>query len=100
MSARGLDGILDAICPGSSQTDDICIDTRLRNQVLPRCVNVAGPLLAYMGPLFGRELVVGRAAAFAKPPHIEGKRVDSSRRQLRGHIVPRLTCPVGLMEQQ
>src|SRR5580693_5409764 len=40
------------------------------------------------------------AAAFAEPPHIEGKRIDSSPRQLHGHIVPCLTCPVGLMEQQ
>jgi hypothetical protein len=40
------------------------------------------------------------AAALAESPHIEGKRVDSSRRQSHGYIVPCLTCPVGLMEQQ
>ena len=67
MSARRLDGISDAKCPGSSHTDDIAFNARLRNQVLPHYVNVARPHLALLGHPLARRLVVGRAAAFAKP---------------------------------
>ena len=43
MPARGLDGVVDALAPRSAHADDVCLDARLRNQVLPRRVDVAGP---------------------------------------------------------
>jgi hypothetical protein len=43
---------------------------------------------------------MGHAAAFAKTAYIECKRVDAGRRQEPGRIVPGLTLPVVLMEQQ
>src|ERR1700679_1830204 len=39
-------------------------------------------------------------AAFAISADIEGKSVDSSRRQLLSQIVPRMARPVALMQQQ
>src|SRR5580765_3269292 len=88
MPARGLDGIEDAEPPGSSHADDIALDPWLRNQVLKRCVNVV------------RRLAITCAAAFPKSPDIERERVDSGSRQLRGHFIPGLSRPVGLVQQQ
>src|SRR5438445_1953688 len=96
---RYFDGMEDAEPPGSSHTDDITLDAWLRNQVLKRCVNVARPHRAYLCPLRVQQLGI-RRAAFAKSAQIERKRVDSSRRELPGYGVPRVTCPVALVQQQ
>src|SRR5690348_6491523 len=89
----------DAEPPGSSHADNVALDAWLRNQVLKRRVNVARPLGAYLCLLRVRQLGI-RRAAFAKSAHIERKRVDSSRRDLPGYAVPRVTCPVALVQQQ
>jgi hypothetical protein len=70
---RYFDRTANAEFPGSSHADDIALDAWLRNQVLKRCVNVARPHRAYLGPLRVRQLGIRRAAAFAKSAHIEWK---------------------------
>src|SRR5689334_12438004 len=89
----------DAKPPSSPHADAVALHASLRTQVLKRCVNVAWPHWAY--PCFLRVRQPGiRRAAFAKSAHIERKRVDSSRRELPGYAVPRVTCPVALVQQQ
>src|SRR5580692_6154367 len=100
MPARRLDGIVDSEQSGSSRADDISLDAWLRDQILERGVNVARQLPAYLCPLLGRQFLIRRAAALAMSSHIECKRVDSSRCQLPGQIIPRFARPVDLMQQQ
>src|SRR5437764_15393508 len=94
MSARRFDGIFNADYPCASDADDIALYSRLRDQVLKRCVKVERPLL------FSCLTVAFLSAGFAVPANIDGQRVDSRGRKLAGDHIPLLTRPVALMIQQ
>lgn len=102
MLPRHLNGIADAQQSGSSHTDDIAVHARLRNQVLSGCVTVAEkPFLPYLvAPLGLRQSVIRDPAALTESAQIDRQCVDASRRKSCGHVIPRLACPVDLMEQQ
>src|SRR5205809_801320 len=94
MPARSFDGIFNADYPCASDADDIALYSRLRDQVLKRCVKVERPLL------FSCLTVAFLSAGFAVPANIDGQRVDSRGRKLAGDHIPLLTGPVALMIQQ
>src|SRR5438552_13497227 len=94
MSARRLDGIFNADYACAADADDIALYSRLRDQVLKRCVKVERPLL------FSCLTVAFLSACFAVPANIDGQCVDSRGRELAGDHIPLLTSPVALMIQQ
>src|SRR2546427_9325846 len=94
MSPRSFDGIFNADYACASDADDIAPYSRLREQVLKRRVKVEMPLL--LSCLTAAFL----PTAFAVPATVNGKRVDSRRRELAGDHIPLLTRPVALVEQQ
>src|SRR5438552_4248340 len=94
MSARSFNGIFNADYACAADADDIALYSRLRDQVLKRCVKVERPLL------FSCLTVAFLSTCFAVPANIDGQRVDSRRRELAGDHIPLLTSPVALMIQQ
>src|SRR5881394_1883431 len=94
MSARRFDGIFNADYACASDAYDIALYSRLREQVLKRCVKVERPLL------FSCLTVAFLSTGFAVPANIDGQSVDSRRRELAGDHIPLLTSPVALMIQQ
>ena len=91
VKASGFYGIVHPQPPSSSQANDIARDARLRSQILEDSIEIA------VQPLFSCLFL---ATTFAKSAHVERQRVDSSRRQFPGYLIPRLTIPVALVEQQ
>src|SRR4029077_9188976 len=85
------DGVVDTEPPSPSHAHHIAVETRLREQVLKRYIKIERPRLL---------VILAAAAAFTVPATIDGKCVDSRSRQLPGHIIPRLTVPIALVEQQ
>src|SRR6202021_3864431 len=91
VKASGFYGIVPPQPPSSSQANDIARDARLRSQILEDSIEIA------VQPLFSCLFL---ATTFAKSAHVERQRVDSSCRQFPGYLIPRLTIPVALVEQQ
>src|SRR5271165_1460563 len=91
MQAGGFQGIDNAVAAGPCQANDIALDAGLRDQELEESLHVCRRLL---------DSISTGAAAFAVAAAVDCERVDSSGRQLAGHVVPGGTCAVGLMEEQ
>src|SRR5207245_9915432 len=92
MAACRFDGIFNADYACASDAYYIALYSRLRDQVLKRCVKVERPLL--LSCLTVAFLPTG----FAVPANIEGQRVDSRSRELPGQVGPLLSCPVALVK--
>jgi hypothetical protein len=62
---------------GSSNTEDLTLNTGLRHEEFERCIEVAGPSLS--------------------PASVDGERMDASRRQSPAHALPRIARTIALV---
>lgn len=97
--ARGLDRIINAQEPGSAHTNDITLNSGLRGEELECGADIRLRLLPALGAVRSGPIVV-LAAAFAVAATVYSQGIDTSCCQLLRHIIPRITGPVALMEQQ
>src|SRR6185312_206546 len=93
VSSRSLDGIQDAEPTGPTHGDKVTCDTRLRDQIVERHIQVAVPVLSPILP-------VHLAATLAESTAIDGENVHAGRRQAARRAFPRFTCTIALVIEE